>query len=207
VKRQAVVALAAIDLPTAAEKAAAFHPTADAKDGLLDLYGAFLSRKGGAPAMAKALSGKTLPPDVAKLGLRAVRSAVGADAGGLPDVLTKAGGLNAHTEPTPDDIRARVADLATTGDAARGEAIFRRREMQCLACHAVGGAGGRVGPDLSSLGASAPPDYLVEALLLPNKAVKEGFHAERVVTADDKVYTGIPVREANGQLLLRTQED
>ena len=207
VKRQAVVALASLDLATAAGKAATFLPTAEAKEDLLDLYGAFLSRKGGAPALAKGLTGKTLPPDVAKLGLRAVRAAVGADSGGLPDVLTKAGGLNARTEPTPDDIRARVADLATTGDAARGEAIFRRRELQCLACHAVGGAGGRVGPDLSSVGASAPPDYLVEALLLPNKAVKEGFHAERVVTADDKVVTGIAVREANGQLLLRTQED
>ncbi|HEX4612791.1 MAG TPA: PVC-type heme-binding CxxCH protein [Urbifossiella sp.] len=207
VKRQAVVALAAIDLPAAAGKAAAFLPTAEAKEELLDLYGAFLSRKGGAPALTKELTGKTLPPDVAKLGLRAVRAAVGTDPAGLPDVLTKAGGLGARTEPTPDDIRARVADLAAIGDAARGEAIFRRREMQCLACHAIGGAGGRVGPDLTSIGASAPPDYLVESLLLPNKAIKEGYHAERVVTAEDKVYTGIAVREANGQLLLRGQDD
>ncbi|HYH67094.1 MAG TPA: HEAT repeat domain-containing protein, partial [Urbifossiella sp.] len=207
VKRQAVVALAALDLPLAAGKAAAFLPTAEAKDNLLDLYAAFMSRKGGAPALAKALAGAKLPPDVAKLGLRAVRSAVGADAGGLPDALTKAGGLNTRTEPTPDDIRARVADLVALGDPARGEAIFRRRELQCLSCHAVGGAGGRVGPDLSSFGASAPPDYVVEALLLPNKAVKEGYHTERVETADGKVRVGIAVREANGNLVLRDEKD
>jgi putative heme-binding domain-containing protein len=207
VKRAAVVALAGVDLPVAAGKAAAFLPTAEAKDELLELYGAFLSRKGGAPALAKELTGKTLPPDVAKLGLRAVRAAVGTDPAGLPDALTKAGGLGTRTEPTPEEIRARVADLAAIGDAVRGEAIFRRREMQCLACHAIGGAGGRVGPDLTSIGASAPVDYLVEALLLPNKAIKEGYHAERVVTADDKVFTGIAVREANGQLLLRDQDD
>ncbi|MBN9522154.1 c-type cytochrome [bacterium] len=207
VKRQAVVALAGLDLASAAGKAAAFLPTAEAKDELLEVYSAFLGRKGGAPALTKGLAGAKLPPDVAKLGLRAVRAAVGTDPGGLPDALTKAGGLGTRTEPTPEEIRARVADLVATGDAARGEAIFRRREMQCLACHAVGGAGGRVGPDLTSIGASAPSDYLVEALLLPNKAIKEGYHAERVVTADDKVYTGIAVREANGMLTLRDQND
>ena len=207
VKRQAVVSLAALDLPLAAGKAAAFLPTAEAKDNLLDLYSAFLGKKGGAAALAKELTGKSLPPDVAKIGLRAIRSAVGADAAGLPDTLTKAGGLNTRKEPTPDDIRARVADLAATGDPSRGEAIFRRREMQCLTCHAVGGAGGRVGPDLTSIGASAPADYLVEALLLPNKAIKEGFHAERVVTADDKVRVGVAVREANGMLVLRDEKD
>jgi putative heme-binding domain-containing protein len=208
VKRAAVVALASLDLPAAAGKAAAFLPTAEAKDDLLELYGAFLNRKGGAPVLAKALATAKLPPDVAKLGLRAVRSAVGTDGAALADALTKAGDLAAaRKEPTPDDIRARVADLAGIGDPARGEAVFRRRELQCLTCHAIGGAGGRVGPDLTSIGASAQPDYLVESLLLPNKAVKEGYHAERVVTADDKVYVGVAVREANGMLVLRDEKD
>ncbi|QDU21388.1 PVC-type heme-binding CxxCH protein [Urbifossiella limnaea] len=207
-RRLAIVSLASLDLPAAAGKAAAFLPTAEAKDDLLEVYGAFLNRKGGAPVLAKALAAAKLPPDVAKLGLRAVRSAVGADGAALTDALTKAGDLTAaRKEPTPDDIRARVADLAAIGDASRGEAIFRRREMQCFACHAVGGAGGRVGPDLSSIGASAPADYLVESLLLPSKAIKEGFHAERVVTADEKVRVGVVVREANGMLVLRDEKD
>jgi putative heme-binding domain-containing protein len=60
---------------------------------------------------------------------------------------------------------------------------------------------------MTSIGASAQPDYLVESLLLPNKAVKEGYHAMRVVTLDDKVFLGIKVREENGLLILRTAED
>ena len=81
----------------------------------------------------------------------------------------------------PDAIRCwKVA----TGDPVRGEAVFRRKELQCLACHGTGGAGGQVGPDLTSIGASAPVDYLVESLLIPNKAVKEGYHAVRIVTAN-----------------------
>ena len=208
VRRLAVVALASLDLPAAAAKAAEFLPTTEAQDELLDLYAAFLTRKGGGPALAKELTGKKLTPDVAKLGLRAVRAAVGSDPGGLPDALTKAGDLAAATkEATPEEIKARVADVVATGDAARGEAVFRRKEFQCVACHGVGGAGGQVGPDLTSIGASAQVDYLVESLLLPNKAIKEGYHAVRVVTTDDKVFIGIKVREANGQVVLRTPDD
>jgi len=85
--------------------------------------------------------------------------------------------------------------------------VFRRKELQCLACHAIGGAGGQVGPDLTSLGASAQPDYLVESILIPNKAVKEGYHALRVVTVEDRVFLGVKVRETPTELVLRTQED
>jgi putative heme-binding domain-containing protein len=98
-------------------------------------------------------------------------------------------------------------DVAKLGDPARGEAVFRRKELQCLACHGIGGAGGQVGPDLTSIGASAQVDYLVESILLPNKAVKEGFHALRVVTEQDKVYLGVKVRETPTELVLRTPED
>ncbi len=208
VRRCAIIALASIDLPTAASQAAEFLRGVEPAEPLLEVYSAFLNRKGGASALAKALAGKTLNPDVAKLGLRAVRSAVGTEAVGLSDALTKAGGLNAaKKEATPEEVKARVADVAASSDPVRGEVVFRRKELQCLACHGVAGSGGQVGPDLTSIGASAQVDYLVESLLLPNKAVKEGYHAIRVVTADDKVFVGIKIREANGQLVIRTPED
>jgi putative heme-binding domain-containing protein len=208
VKRQVIATWAGVSLPTAAGKAAAFLATAQPADELTELYAAFVGRKGGAAALAKALAGKKLPPDVAKLGLRAVRAAAAQDAGPLADTLAKAGGLGAaRKEPTPDEVRALVAEAEKTGDPARGEAVFRRKDMQCLACHAIGGAGGQVGPDMTSLGASAQLDYLVESLLLPNKAIKEGYHALRVVTVEDRVLTGVKVREGDGVLVLRNEKD
>ena len=42
------------------------------------------------------------------------------------------------------------------------------------------GAGGQVGPDLTSTGASPQPDYVVDSLLLPHKAIKAGFDVTRV---------------------------
>src|SRR5262249_22301777 len=156
--------------------------------------------------LAKELAGKKLNPEVAKLGLQAIRAST-QNIPVLTDALTKAGDLAASRKPpTPDEVKAMVADAAKA-DPARGELIYRRKELQCLACHAYGGAGGQVGPDMTSIGASAQTDYLVESLLIPNKAVKEGFNAIRVVTSEDRVHLGIKVREGNGLLVIRTPED
>ena len=79
--------------------------------------------------------------------------------------------------------------------------------MNCQKCHAIAGAGGQVGPGLESIGASAQPDYLVDSLLEPGKAVKENYHALVVATSDGKVYTGIKLRQTDSELVLRDAED
>ena len=100
-----------------------------------------------------------------------------------------------------------LTDVARTGDPARGEAIFRRKDLNCQKCHAIAGAGGQVGPGLESIGASAQPDYLVDSLLEPGKAVKENYHALVVATGDGKIYTGIKLRQTDSELVLRDAED
>jgi putative heme-binding domain-containing protein len=96
-----------------------------------------------------------------------------------------------------------VADVASQGDPARGEALFRRADLQCLNCHAVAGAGGLVGPGLESIGASAQVDYLIDSILQPNKAVKEGYHSIVVATDDGRVLTGIVQLRTDEELVLR----
>ncbi len=208
VSRKAIVALAGVDAVAAANYAAGHFTVSVPSDEHAEVFAAFLSRKGGAAALAAALDGKTLPADTAKLGVRAVKASTQPDGASLQAALTKAGGLAAaRKEPTADEVKAFAADALKSGDPARGEAVFRRKDLQCLACHGIGGAGGQVGPDMTSLGASAQVDYLVESLLLPAKAVKEGYHATRVVTTDDKVFLGIKVRESKTEVVLRTPED
>jgi putative heme-binding domain-containing protein len=100
-----------------------------------------------------------------------------------------------------------LAEVVRKGDPARGEAVFRRGQSQCLKCHAIAGAGGRVGPGLESIGASAPVDYLLDSLVEPAKAVKEGYHATLVATTDGRVLTGLKVRQTDTELVLRDAED
>lgn len=97
--------------------------------------------------------------------------------------------------------------MSRVPEIRRGEAIFRRKDLNCLKCHAIAGAGGQVGPSLESIGASAQPDYLVDSLLQPNKQVKENYHAMVVVTDEGKVFTGIKIRQTDSELVLRDVED
>ena len=206
-RRLALATFAAMDTPVAAKEAAKYLPTAKADEGLADLFTAFVTRKYGNVSLSEALAGTKLPKDVAKIGLQAIRAS-GQPANELAAALTKAGDLGAPPKPpTADEVKALAADAMKTGNAARGELVYRRKELQCIACHAYAGAGGRVGPDMTSIGASAQPDYLVDSLLLPHKQIKEGFDVTRVVTASERVVQGIKVSEANGMLTLRTAED
>jgi putative heme-binding domain-containing protein len=207
--RVAIIALASIDLPAAIDHAGRFVAyTKRADPELADMFAAIVNRKGGPTALAKAIAGKRFQSaDVAKIGIKAARAS-GQPADDLVAALTKAGDLGAAKKPpTADEVKALAADALKTGDAARGELIYRRKELQCLACHAYAGAGGQVGPDMTSIGASAQADYLVDSLLLPSKAIKENFDVTRVVTTADRVISGIKVREGDGKLVLRDEKD
>jgi putative heme-binding domain-containing protein len=76
-----------------------------------------------------------------------------------------------------------------------------------MKCHAIGGAGGLVGPDLVSVGASAQSDYLIESLIEPNKKVKENFHTKMFLLDTGKIVGGIPVRENGSAVVVRDAED
>ncbi|HWE38986.1 MAG TPA: PVC-type heme-binding CxxCH protein [Isosphaeraceae bacterium] len=199
------IALAGLDLGKGAAAVAALlaEGTGDAQG----LTTAILGRRGGGEALAEALSGKKLPADAAKLALRAARG-TGRDESALIAALTEAGSLAKAIEPPTGAARQRlVAEVARRGDPSRGEAVFRRKDSNCLNCHAIAGAGGRVGPDLASIGASAPVDYLVDSLYQPNLAVKEGYHSVVVGTEDGRVVTGIQVRQDDKELVLRDADD
>lgn len=173
----------------------------------VQVISAFLQHKGAPDALAGALAGKTLLEDAAKIALRTVTGS-GRQEAKLTEALNQAGGIvNMPKVLTPDEMAALVSQIKETGNAEHGEAIFRRGELNCLKCHAIGGAGGKVGPDLVSIGSSAQVDYLVDSILQPNKAVKEGYHSVVVQTDDGKVMTGVKVRQTDSDLLLRDAED
>ena len=61
-------------------------------------------------------------------------------------------------------LRTLAAPAATDpprGNAENGERIFR---AQCASCHRVNGRGGRLGPDLSRVGAARARDALVRQI-------------------------------------------
>ncbi|HVS35637.1 MAG TPA: PVC-type heme-binding CxxCH protein [Gemmataceae bacterium] len=206
-RRIALIALASVDLDQAAKDAPGVLRSLPDGDEAADLFNAFLERKNGAKLLAAALGDRPLNSDVAKVGVRAVRIS-GREAPELVDALTKAGGLKFGARTVSEaEMKQLVADVQKFGDPARGELVFRRRDQLCLKCHAIAGCGGQVGPDLSSVGASAQIDYLIDSVITPNKQVKENYHAVLATTQQGLSYTGIKVQESPDKLVLRTADD
>lgn len=186
-----VAALASFDLDQAASRAAEVLAAATEKDDPAPLVRGFLNQQHGAEKLAEALAQQKPSPDVAKLALRYMYS-IGRTDESLGGVLGEAAGINTQVqELSLEEKQQLIDDVATLGDAARGERVFRRNDLSCMKCHSVSGAGGDIGPDLSGVGASSPSEYIIEAILLPDKAVKEEFLAITVFDVNGRVFTGI----------------
>ncbi|MCR9200414.1 MAG: HEAT repeat domain-containing protein [Planctomycetaceae bacterium] len=180
--------------------------TLEAKDRPADLARSVLSVKNGDKLLADALSNRTLSESVARELLSVTRES-GRPAPGLEAALKAAANLKSRKSLTAEQRDALLAMSKTDVTAADGEAIFRNPQLGCLKCHAVGGAGGKVGPDMISLGGSAQPDYLLESLLNPNAKVKENYNTTVVVTTAGKMYSGVKTKQSKQELVLRNAED
>jgi len=85
------------------------------------------------------------------------------------------------------------------GDAARGTALFQK---QCANCHRHGTIGRDVGPRLSTL-SDKSSEFLLTAILDPNRAIEQKYRGYNVSTQDGRVFNGIIQSEtANGLTLV-----
>ena len=66
----------------------------------------------------------------------------------------------------------------------------------------MNGAGGQVGPDLSSIGGKFDRPHLIESLLEPSRQIVEGFRTTVVATVDGRVLTGIAKERSEQQITL-----
>jgi putative membrane-bound dehydrogenase-like protein len=89
-----------------------------------------------------------------------------------------------------------------TGSASRGKAVFLKT---CAACHRLGDAGHAVGPDLATV-ANRTPEYLLIAILDPNREVDPRYIEYLAVTKAGRTLTGILASETATSITLRGQE-
>ena len=89
-------------------------------------------------------------------------------------------------------LRSRAATVSTAslvGDTTRGQALFDAKGA-CASCHRVNGAGSRVGPDLSSIGATRSAVELQRALIDPNADVQPQNRFYRLTRKDGTTVEG-----------------
>ncbi|UUO06165.1 c-type cytochrome [Blastopirellula sp. J2-11] len=205
-RQAATAALVGVAPNEAAKRTVALLASAKAP-AAADLVAPYLMRKDGQAKLAAALNEAKLNADVAKMAIRAVRTSPQPEQA-LITALGKSGGVGqGEAKVWTDEELAAITKALADGDPAHGEAIFRRTELSCMKCHSIGPAGGLVGPNLISLGASAQPDYVVESLLRPSAKLKENYNSLILLLDDGRVVSGIPVRRTSEELILRDAED
>ncbi len=99
--------------------------------------------------------------------------------------------------PRPKTVAEWQKALADgRGDAAAGERVFFHADgPRCYGCDQVDGRGGKVGPDLSTIGGALNRDRLIESILEPSKEIAPAFVSWTITTRDGKVRTGVVVDE------------
>jgi putative heme-binding domain-containing protein len=203
IRFRAAAALAQRDLGAGAAAAAKAVAESKETDDPGALVQAFLVRKGGSDKLAAALGKITVPADAAKRVLRAMYLA-GRNDKALGDVASRIAGIDAAPRPpTAQEITALGAEALAKGDTARGERVFRRGDLGCIKCHAIGKAGGNIGPDLGPVGSSSPMDYIIQSILDPNASIKEEYLTKVIATTTGQVITGIVVERNKNQVVLK----
>ncbi len=87
-------------------------------------------------------------------------------------------------------------------DPRRGKALF---EKHCSACHKLDGVGFEVGPDLSAL-TTLSTDFLLRAILNPNRDVDARYQSYTALMDDGRVVSGQIVSETASSVTLMEQE-
>jgi putative membrane-bound dehydrogenase-like protein len=146
---------------------------------------------GQSPALA-ALRAETLKPRLARFS-REIQS----EAESLYDKLT---GDAAKQKERLEELLPTVSG----GDIRRGQALFNNPKTACVACHAIGYIGGKVGPDLTRIGQVRTERDLLESILFPSASFVRSYEPIVIATRDGKVYSGVPRKDAPDEVILAT---
>jgi quinoprotein glucose dehydrogenase len=109
----------------------------------------------------------------------------------------------AHSAEKKDDPLAPYRDTLEGGDVDRGRKIFlEKAEAGCTKCHKVRGQGGDVGPALDAVGGQKTREYLLEAIVVPNKEIAQGFAQAIFLMQSDAVETGRIEKENDKEVVI-----
>ncbi|MFL5342540.1 MAG: PVC-type heme-binding CxxCH protein [Gemmataceae bacterium] len=77
------------------------------------------------------------------------------------------------------------------GDVNRGHAVFFSAKAACISCHALAYQGGRVGPDLTRIGAIRSERDLLESIVFPSASIVRSYEPVLIETKAGKSHNGL----------------
>lgn len=91
------------------------------------------------------------------------------------------------------------------GDPANGAKIFRKQEVNCIACHRVNNEGADFGPALSEIGTKLAKEAIYEAVLDPSAGISFGYEAWQIELKNGDEAFGLIPSETADEITVKTQ--
>lgn len=114
--------------------------------------------------------------------------------------------LDASTAQQKEKLEKLLA-LLKPGDVRRGQQVFHSPKAACIHCHAIGYLGGRIGPDLTRIGALRSERDLLESIVFPSASFVQSYEPVLVATKDGRVFNGLLREDRPEDILLITGPD
>jgi putative heme-binding domain-containing protein len=124
------------------------------------------------------------------------------------ELRPRANALLARMRQHDEDQLARLdalLPLLEHGDPQRGREAFFSEKSKCATCHRVGDQGGKVGPDLSTIGANREARDLIESIVFPSASIVRQYEPYNLLTDSGRTYDGLIVRETADTLYVQQQ--
>ncbi|GAB3691920.1 L-sorbosone dehydrogenase [Spirosoma flavus] len=187
--------------------------TIPAETDASELFKGFFAKKEGTQALADAIAAQKIPEPFAKTGRQLMGRNIPWTRQRTDETLALIKSLEASGGTLPvermpqqlndQEIKTLAQTISKSANPMLGEKVFRRSELLCQTCHAIGGAGGRIGPDLSSLGTSSPVETIIRSVLYPTLSIKEGYELQRIVKKDGSEMMAYLVSNGTSEVMVR----
>ncbi|GAG03471.1 unnamed protein product [marine sediment metagenome] len=178
------------------------------------ILGTLMQRRGAVEAMTDVLAKVNVSVDSAKLISRWL-SAAGHDDAKLTTALRSVMGIEAG-KPIPYSeqfVRTLAREVQAAGDAEAGSAVFAASLTNCAACHRiksrtaehdafVNGSFAK-GPDLTSVAAGLPLELIIEAIVWPQRQIKEGYEMTTLWLDNGRTVSGYLLAESGKTISIR----
>jgi putative membrane-bound dehydrogenase-like protein len=122
-----------------------------------------------------------------------------------PLVQKKGEELLAQVNVDAEKQRERLEELAVKlkgGDVRRGQTVFNSTKAACASCHTIGYLGGKVGPDLTTIGQIRTERDLLESVVFPSASFVRSYEPMVVVTRRGEVLSGVVRKDSSDEVVL-----
>jgi putative heme-binding domain-containing protein len=102
-----------------------------------------------------------------------------------------------------ENRNALASDIDRLGDPVIGEDIFRRDNVACMSCHAIGSVGSTIGPNLVAVGSGASTSYMIEAVLEPNASIAEHYENMLFTMTDNSMHMGVIAYQDEREVIIQ----